>query len=190
MNDIEMLCPACSSEEATVVYGEATMDGLTFPDEYYRCGSCGEEFHTYEQSMATSRAHTAAVRHSLGLLSPEDIKRIRHSFGLSQEQFELALGVGKKTVIRWEKGTVPPSSSANGLLWFAQNRPDAFRDYARTKGLDLRPVGDVVVAEVSTVTEESQPRVLRVSRAEGWVDYPMNDGGSTNANKPLREGIS
>ena len=57
----DIACPVCRSEKveelkqtASHTYGET----VRFPDEFSRCGECGEEFYTREQS----RAHTNAFR--------------------------------------------------------------------------------------------------------------------------------
>jgi transcriptional regulator with XRE-family HTH domain len=58
----------------------------------------------------------AAIRADLGLLMPKEIKAIRESLDLSQADFELLLGVGQKTVVRWEKGTVFQNRATDTLL--------------------------------------------------------------------------
>jgi len=47
---------------------------------------------------------------------PEEILDLRTSLGLSQGAFEQLLGVGKKTVTRWENGVIFPSAAANNLM--------------------------------------------------------------------------
>lgn len=131
-------CMACGQSEFRLVQRTAehtTKKGQTvsFPDELTQCVHCEEEFYTHEQSMAHSRALTAAVAKVEELFAPDRIRTIRMRLGLSQEKFELALGVGRKTVIRWERGTVPPSRAANGLLWFADRYPSLFLEFAQQR---------------------------------------------------------
>lgn len=126
-------CPNCGSANVTTIQRNAThVDGgdtVTYRDELSRCGKCDEEFYTYEQSMASSRALTASLRDARGLMSPERIRAARLKLQWSQTQFEQAFGLGAKTVARWERGTVAPSKAANFMLWVAENHPEVVSRY-------------------------------------------------------------
>jgi HTH-type transcriptional regulator / antitoxin MqsA len=131
----EILCPRCKQPTARAVacdkihtQGELT---VTFAEEFMSCSNCGNEYFTNEQSKASSRAMTAAVRKAHGFLSGEEIKSLRESLHFTQAEFEHALGVGKKTVGRWERGTVPPTAAANFALWVASQHPAVFQEWAR-----------------------------------------------------------
>jgi transcriptional regulator with XRE-family HTH domain len=50
------------------------------------------------------------------LLRPTEIKALRETLELSQAEFEKLLGVGMKTVVRWEKGTVFQNQATDALL--------------------------------------------------------------------------
>lgn len=52
----------------------------------------------------------------MGLLSPEQMKELRESLGLSQNQMSALLQLGGKTWHRWESGKERPSRSLNILL--------------------------------------------------------------------------
>src|SRR5690348_15951171 len=114
-------CPVCRSVETGLVSAprQVTADDATpleFPDEFTRCRHCGEEFYTRDQSLASSRAAARVLREREGLLPPDRIRAIRDSYGLTQADFEKALRLGPKTVVRWESGTVRQSAMANSLL--------------------------------------------------------------------------
>src|SRR5215213_2173931 len=96
--------------------------------QFSRCGHCGEEMWSDEQVTAAQLAATAEVRRARKLLDPAEIVRIRRSLDLTQEEFEQLLGAGKKTVVRWERGIVPPSSAMNELIWLiGEDRKNAER---------------------------------------------------------------
>lgn len=84
--------------------------------ERYRCDSCGEVLYTRDQAIAAQRAAAGVLRQEAGLLSPDQIRAIRRNLALTQAELETLLGVGPKTVVRWEKGTVFQSGSADQLL--------------------------------------------------------------------------
>lgn len=92
--------------------------------EHGACELCGEEYFSLE---STERLQTEAIRRSKearGLLSPEEIRALRRSLGLTQIAFEDLLGVGPKTVVRWEKGTVYQSATADRLMRLIRARGD------------------------------------------------------------------
>jgi putative zinc finger/helix-turn-helix YgiT family protein len=52
----------------------------------------------------------------MGLLLPDEIRKLRKALGLTQRQFGELLQVGEKTSTRWETGRGRPSRSLNVLL--------------------------------------------------------------------------
>lgn len=55
------------------------------------------------------------ARH-MGLLTPEDIRHIRETLGLTQKEISEHLQIGEKSWTRWETGRERPSRSMNLLL--------------------------------------------------------------------------
>ena len=114
-------CPICRGAELQVVTvpreiqaGDRTL--LAYADELLECPECGERFITRDQAMASSRSRAAALRTHEHLLTPAEIRDIRGRFGLSQADLEGLLGVGAKTVVRWERGSVRQSRAVDALL--------------------------------------------------------------------------
>jgi hypothetical protein len=77
-----------------------------------------------------------------GLLSPAQITAIRETLGLSQADLEKALGIGPKTVVRWEKGTVRQSRAADRLLRILAAHPEHVRETATYLTTPNAPVAD------------------------------------------------
>lgn len=50
------------------------------------------------------------------LLSPDEIRALRTRLGLTQAEFARLLGLGAKTLTRWETGHLAPSRAMNGYL--------------------------------------------------------------------------
>ena len=114
-------CPRCGKEALRAVSQTrlvAADDGtfLKYRDELTECSACGERFYTHKQSLASSRARAGALRQHAGLLTPAEIRAFRARSGLTQLHLELLLGTGRKTVVRWEKGTVCQSRAADRLI--------------------------------------------------------------------------
>lgn len=55
----------------------------------------------------------AIYRQRHGLLQPEEIRRIREKYGLSQVAFAKVLGLGNKTVARYENGSIADMAQNN-----------------------------------------------------------------------------
>jgi HTH-type transcriptional regulator/antitoxin MqsA len=114
-------------------------------EELNRCDACGEELYAPGQLDETMRRASDAIRQEEGLLSSDAIRRIREGLGLSQAAFEKLLGVGPKTVVRWEKGTVFQNRSTDSLLRVIDALPDSAAYLARLHGVQLRDHPDVAV---------------------------------------------
>ena len=177
-------CPACSSGNTSLVRqvaSEEILGGRTikYDKELTVCGNCEEPFYTPLQAMARSRNRAQAIREAQGLQSPEQIRSARAALNMTQEQFESALGVGRKTVVRWERGTVVPSSAANGLLWVAEKYPSIFLEYAATRGGDPREIG--MAAELRLVGTTTY-RLTGDARVTKQLEWPK-PGPSRRAGK-------
>lgn len=93
--------------------------------QFYRCSACGEELVDLDQLDAARRAAADALTASEGLLRPEQIRALREELGFSQAAFEKALGLGSKTMVRWETGKVMPTQSMALLLLLLRRDPSA-----------------------------------------------------------------
>ncbi len=112
-------CPLCGGEITTFRGNtEVTMGTrrVAVRDSYERCDECGEGFYRPGQLERLEREAASRIRASEGLLTPDQIRAIRERLGLSQAAFEQLLGVGPKTVVRWERGTVFQNRSTDALI--------------------------------------------------------------------------
>jgi len=103
--------------------------------EFYKCGECGGEFFTPDQMDSVQRRASAQIREEEGLLKPDEIRAVRDKLGLSQEAFEQLIGVGPKTVGRWERGTVFQNRSTDILLRVVDRFPEVIRFLAGRHGV-------------------------------------------------------
>ena len=109
----------------------------TVPHSFYRCDSCGEDLYTPGQMEAVQLLASDKLRDEEGLLRSSQIHAIRSRLGLAQHQFEQLLGVGPKTVVRWEKGTVFQNGATDSLLRLIADMPGAAPYLAGLHGVDL-----------------------------------------------------
>ena len=91
--------------------------------EMYDCDRCGESTFSAEQDKFVSDMVKCKARERLALLPPEKILSIRKRCNLTQEEMERLFGLGQKVVIRWEKGRVLQSKTADVLLRLLDRNP-------------------------------------------------------------------
>ncbi|MBY0523591.1 MAG: type II toxin-antitoxin system MqsA family antitoxin [Gemmataceae bacterium] len=84
------------------------------------CPSCGEKF----LGPAAARVQHAAICRAVGLLTPEEIKRIRERFGPSQEEFAALTGIGVATISRWERGRMLQNEAMDRYLRLLAAHPE------------------------------------------------------------------
>ena len=89
------------------------------------CDSCGEVYLGIDQMEQLQKAAVDQVREAQSLLRPDEIRGLRAALGgISQARLEHLLGVGAKTVVRWEKGTVFQSATADRLMRLLRTMPE------------------------------------------------------------------
>lgn len=99
-------CKRPDVARATIPYTlEAAHDGLTYHVEIPglivpKCGNCGT---LVFDSLANSQVDDA-IRRTVGILAPEEIRAGREHLGYSPQQLAVALGVGSSLLLAWENG--------------------------------------------------------------------------------------
>lgn len=76
----------------------------------------------YEKGKLNARTVTLSIQ-PVNTFTPEEIKSIRKSTGLTQVLFAKYIGVSTKTVEAWEAGRNHPEGAACRLLSMTQNDP-------------------------------------------------------------------
>ena len=135
-------CPLCDgplrerSELSEIQIGTRS---ATVPDHFQQCDACGEQLYTPGQMETVQMLASDRIRDEEGLLRSSQIHAIRTRLGLTQHQFEQLLGVGPKTVVRWEKGTVFQNRATDSLLRLIADVPAAAAYLARMHQVDHAP---------------------------------------------------
>ncbi len=89
------------------------------------CSGCGETYLGIGEMERLQKAAVDQARQAQGLLRPDEIRSLRVALGdISQARLEHLLGVGAKTVVRWEKGTVFQSATADRLMRLLRAIPE------------------------------------------------------------------
>jgi len=82
---------------------------------YYKCSECGNEYlNTMDDNHPLESAYHK-YREINNMLQPEEIKELRRSIGLTQEELSNLLGWGKATLSRYENGALQDKAHDNQL---------------------------------------------------------------------------
>lgn len=103
--------------------------------EHEHCSECGEDMIPAHELDKLDEAIRAEYRRIVGLLSPAEIRSLRQSLGLTQEQFQVVLGVGKTTVSRWETGRVVQLKPEDNLMRAMLDHPDFAQELIQRSGV-------------------------------------------------------
>ncbi len=158
-------CDECGKEvEAKIIAKKETYDvcgeAIEVDAQVLVCADCGEEFYSEELDNATLVSAYNEYRRRHKLLLPEEIKKIREQYGLSQRSFAKLLNWGDKTICRYENGSVQDKAH-NSLLLFLRE-PENMRTYLTENevALNAKQLGKLL----KTVDELEQNEAYRSSR--------------------------
>lgn len=142
-------CPHCRGYVSSHIESKCedlNVKGLTVKvDERVRvCDGCGKELFDRELEKEIEKAAFEAYRQQKGLLKPEEIKRIRMKYGLSQVAFAKLLGFGEKTIARYESGSL--QDEAPNSLIYLMDRPINMIDMLKEYGAIRLSTNEVKMA--------------------------------------------
>ena len=121
------------------------------------CANCGEEIFNEELDSATLLNAYNEYRRRHKLLSPEEIKRIREQYGLSQRSFAKLLNWGDKTVRRYENGAI--QDKAHNILLLFLRDPDNMRIYLLENEISLNEKQkDKLLETIKSLEKETEYR--------------------------------
>lgn len=128
MND-GMMCPVC--EKGTLQSAQKKIkfaykgNELEIAARVFECNLCEESFWDNKDEREIERMLTDERRRIDGLLTSEEIKKIRISFGFSQAHFAKMLGIGEKNFARYETGASMQGRTMDHLLRILMDLPEA-----------------------------------------------------------------
>lgn len=125
-------CEECGKEvETRVITKKENYDvcgeSIEVDAQVLVCAECGEEFYCEELDNDTLIRAYNEYRRRHKLLLPNEIKKIREQYGLSQRGFAKLLNWGDKTICRYENGSIQDKAH-NSLLLFLRE-PENMKTY-------------------------------------------------------------
>ena len=140
------------------------------------CADCGEELFCEELDSATLVSAYNEYRRRHKLLLPEEIKKIREQYGLSQRSFAKLLNWGDKTICRYENGSVQDKAH-NSLLLFLRN-PENMRTYLMENEIAIDEKQKIRLLDtVEKLENNAEYRAERVFYEKIFSKVPCEENG-------------
>lgn len=154
-------CETCKREVETTIRTQKESydvlgEAIEVDAKVLVCSECGEEFFCEELDSETLITAYNEYRKKHKLLLPEEIKRIREQYKLSQRAFAKLLNWGDKTICRYENGSIQDKAH-NSLLLFLR-KPENMKTYLQDN-------------EVSIDEKQKNSLLEAVERAENEAAY-------------------
>ena len=156
-------CEECGKEVETRIITKTETytvckENIEVDAEVLVCAECGEGFYCEELDNATLLRAYSEYRRRHKLLFPEEIKKIREQYGLSQRGFSKLLNWGDKTIFRYENGSIQDKAH-NSLLLFLRN-PENMKTYLLENETYLnQKQKDKLLNNVDTLTKDNDYRM-------------------------------
>lgn len=140
------------------------------------CPECGEEFFCEELDNATLICAYNEYRRKHKLLMPEEIKKIREQYGLSQRSFARLLNWGDKTICRYENGSVQDKVH-NSLLLFLR-KPQNMRTFLAENEIMLESKQRTKLIETVELLEKNTEYISEKHLFDKYFSgYPCEGNG-------------
>lgn len=135
-----MICPVCESGNLSAIRKNVDFNYKgnirTYESTVYACPECLEEFLDPKEQRKIDKKLTDSRRQIDGLLTSEEITRIRKKFGYTQVEFARILRVGEKNFARYESGQATQSRTMDNLLKIINHSPKSIEviggEYSRS----------------------------------------------------------
>ncbi len=108
----------------------------TIQDRQSFCTACENVSYIGKQISEHELAVASAIREMDGLLSPDELYRIRAKYRFKQTDMEQMLSTGPKTWTRWERGKIPQSKATDKLIRLIAEDPYIARRLMLQAGVD------------------------------------------------------
>lgn len=121
------ICPHCEKEtECTMIRVaqkiEIRSEQIPVDAEYLKCEECHHQFDDPQSELDTISAAYREYRKRHGMLQPEEMKKLRKKYGLTQQEMVAVLGWGIATLSRFENGALQDDAHEKMLRLIADPR--------------------------------------------------------------------
>lgn len=158
---VSTYCPSCDREVvASVVERPASIavrgEAVDYLERVAVCPVCGGEIGDSNVESGNIKRAYDVYRESNGLMTPDEIRALRNSYGLSLREFAKFLGFGEQTVARYERGALQDKLHDSTMRWAAT--PEGAAALLASNG--------------GSISEWSRERVERFIKNPEVADFP------------------
>jgi putative zinc finger/helix-turn-helix YgiT family protein len=168
------ICPECQGQLRTVeTEKRANFKGVdvTYTASLQKCSECGLELADIDEAATMQERLANGYRQAVGLLSSEDIRRLRKEKGLSQQALADALEVGIASIKRWESGVIQSKSMDTLLRTFLLNHSCNAHTGNREFSIPrIRLVLDAFAKKLKRVLLKKDDRMLYAAKYLWYAD--------------------
>lgn len=182
-NKLPKFCPACGADgdiwKVQNKNTEQAFRGEVFSLrlETLCCEQCEFSFLSDSESERLVQATWDAYREKHGLLTANEIRKLRKGLNMTQGQFADYLGVGEASIKRWERGLVQDKS--NDELIRAKTASPRFTDMSPCydfETMDLPPVRSNSWAHpLQRWTDNAEYRESKILFVEGGLSFSKDE---------------
>lgn len=176
------ICTACGNAALTerispFVFSHGGKQAV-IEDHQTVCEACGTLSYAGEQITRHELAVAAKIREMDGLLSAEQLRRIRLKYAFRQTDMEAMLSVGPKTWTRWERGKIPQSKAADTLIRVLADDPEVARRLMQQAGIE-NPAAAEIFKQIDEDTKRRATASLYAQIGSSWSrDMSVGDVAS------------
>lgn len=129
---------------------ETEIEGVKYkiPFRTHWCEACGSKLGLSEDLRFNARAMRQARKKHVGLLTGEEVRALRKSLDLNQEQAAQLFGGGPVAFSKYENDEVTQSDAMDRLIWLVAKFPSLMIPLADRLGITLPRNANVVIEKV------------------------------------------
>lgn len=163
------ICPVCGEghlhSESELVEFEYKNTKKVLATKYSICDECDSEIASEDDAKFNKRSVTAFHKTVDGLLTGDELKKIRKILGITQQQASIIFGGGPNSFTKYENDDVIQSVAMDSLIRLSIDSVDSFDILCRKKGIKIEPVVSLKPLNVKSNLLENIPTTTDSS---GW----------------------
>lgn len=139
---INEICQVCGEGH---LKENVTFVGLSHNDKHGKvpihsstCSCCGCEITSESQALKNKRAVVAFRKECDGYETGDDVKSLRHLYGISQKEAAQIFGGGPTSFSKYENDDICQTEAMDKLLKLCASLPDAFFYLAKNSGVEVK----------------------------------------------------
>ena len=171
-------CVMCGSDSLRLDESARTVeiDGVAteVPFRMHWCESCGSEMGLNEDLRFNARAMRQARKKHYGLLTSEEVRKIRKQLGLNQDQAAKLFGGGPVAFSKYENDEITQSEAMDRLIWLIGTYPELATPLANRLKIVLPGQAKVVIEKHRAKFDEkylAQARASGEAKLEAFKDF-------------------